>query len=58
MGYKSTALVAVNLFISVFRTVMNVYYLFCKIGNEISISWNAAKSVKECWLIFDIHIFK
>ena len=56
MGYKSTALVAVNLFISVFRTVMNVYYCFVKLEMKFQFHGMQLKVLKNVGS-FSIFIF-
>lgn len=56
MGYKSTALVAVNLFISVFRTVMNVYYCFVKLEMKFQFHGMQLKVLKNV-SSFSIFIF-
>ena len=56
MGYKSTALVAVNLFISVFRTVMNVYYCIVKLEMKFQFHGMQLKVLKNVGS-FSIFIF-
>lgn len=56
MGYKSTALVAVNLFISVLRTVMNVYYCIVKLGMKFQFHGMQLKVLKNVGS-FSIFIF-
>ena len=55
-GYKSTALVAVNLFISVFRTVMNVYYCIVKLEMKFQFHGVQLKVLKNVGS-FSIFIF-
>ena len=56
MGYKSTALVAVHLFISVLRTGINVYYCIVKLGMKFQFHGMQLKVLKNVGS-FSIFIF-